>query len=163
LKAADLATPDPSTPSTAPNPTYNSPNSGQNDPVVTGLPVLPIKNGDSSYPDSAMDCGPYPNNPYFQGGFYQFGSSFSRSDGLDAIRQFCEEQIKEKTVVGKAGVHPQGDEKLTAKPAVIHTYKVPGGSGDIMIRLEADVDNKNHKIQCPAKYDLYSFTSSEPS
>lgn len=108
-----------------------------------------------------MDCGPYASIPYDFHPFYQFGSSFSRDDGLNAIGQFCDEQIKKKRVVGKAGVHPKDNSKLTAVPLVVQTYEVPGGSGNIMIRMQADVDNKNGFTQCPGKFDIYDFTSSK--
>ncbi len=108
-----------------------------------------------------MSCGPYTDNPYYNGGFYQFGDSFSRVDGLDAIGQFCDEQIKKKRVVGAAGIHPKDDRSLTAVPLVVRTYSPKGGSGKIMIRMQADVDNKNGAMKCPGELDLYNFAASK--
>jgi hypothetical protein len=126
--------------------------------------VLPIINADSAHPTAFLGCGPYAGNPYYNGGFYQFGTSFSRSDGLNAIDQFCNEEYDTKRIVGKAGLHPSSDKdnSRTAVPLVVRTYNVPGGSGKIMIRLQADVDNKNGVNECPGT-NIYDPSESTPN
>ncbi|KAL9626786.1 MAG: hypothetical protein Q9164_007793, partial [Protoblastenia rupestris] len=93
LKAADLAT----SVVTEPPPEHHDvpdPNIGV--PTNTDpLPILPVENADPAYPTAFMSCGDA--DPYNRKGFYQFGSTFSRNDGLDAVAKFCDEQIERKT------------------------------------------------------------------
>ncbi|KAI9812208.1 MAG: hypothetical protein M1827_004874 [Pycnora praestabilis] len=158
LKAADLATPAPPSPTAPPIP-QGTPAST---PASVGpLPVLSISNANPAQPTAFMSCGPGVGNPYYNSGFYQSGDSFSRDDGLNAIDQFCNQQVQKQMVVGQAGIHPQDDSSLTAIPLIVQIYSVPGGSGKIMVRMQADVNNANGVgDRCPGN-TVYSFAASD--
>ncbi|KAK0128296.1 hypothetical protein ONS95_000271 [Cadophora gregata] len=120
------------------------------------LPVLPIgiDPDDPKFLKAWDYCGPG-GNPYLPGGFYQFGSSFSRDDGLWAIDQFCGEARDKSIQVG---------EKTTDIPDAIEffqkTYDTPGKSGKIIVTSNNDKDQKNPVgVECPAKH-VYNFSRS---
>ncbi|KAG4415605.1 hypothetical protein IFR04_011274 [Cadophora malorum] len=120
------------------------------------LPVLPVR-VDPDDPKSlkAWDqCGPG-GNPYLPGGFYQFGSSFSRNDGLWAIDKFCTEARDMSLIVGQ-----KTEEFPNAVEFFQKTYDTPGGSGKIIITSNNDKSSKNPVgLECPARWN-YQFSKS---
>lgn len=70
-------------------------------PAPFDLPILPLSNAE----DGAVGaCGGGGSKAgYFNSGFYQFGDSFSRTDGLSAVAQFCDQLSKNGSVLGPDG------------------------------------------------------------
>lgn len=109
-------------------------------------------------PTAWLGCGAGEANPYFPGGFYQFGSSFSRDDGLYAVDTFCREQIAANLLIGPVGLTVSGMPNK-AVPTMSKAYSVPGGSGKMAIMIASDVNNTNLQGQnCPDKW-TYSFAA----
>ncbi|KAI9670051.1 MAG: hypothetical protein M1817_004531 [Caeruleum heppii] len=166
LKAKDLASSAPPSPTTPDPP---PPATGQSfSTAEEPLPVLEIVNTQPINPNApgptataALNCGSEAG-PYSPGSFYQYGKSFSRLDGLNAIAQFCDDQVKKKTVVGDPAA--RAEEKPKVKPTTVVTgvYDTPGGSGKIRVRLQTDVDNRQEGQDCPGKV-VYNFDASKIS
>lgn len=150
MKAADVASSIQLTP-----PAWIPP-TGSPAPTATSdeLPILPVTVNQAS-PTAWLGCGAGVANPYYPGGFYQFGSTFSRDDGLYAVDTFCREQIAANLLIGPAGVTVSGMPKPV--PTMSKTYSVPGGSGSISVMIASDINNLNLQGQtCPDKW-TYSF------
>ncbi|KAF8849217.1 hypothetical protein BDZ45DRAFT_732393 [Acephala macrosclerotiorum] len=150
MKAVDIAASIQATP-----PVWIPPTGSSSPAPTDALPVLPVT-VDKAAPTAWLGCGAGVANPYTPGGFYQFGSGFSRNDGLYAIDTFCTEQVAAKLLIGPKGETVSGMPNL-AVPTMTKTYSTPGGSGKIMLAIDSDIDNKNLQGQtCPNAW-TYSF------
>ncbi|KAI9674000.1 MAG: hypothetical protein M1817_002206, partial [Caeruleum heppii] len=109
------------------------------------MPILQIKTEDPDHPGAYMTCG-QSRNPYWNGGFLQFGSSFSRTDGINAIKQFCNDQADKKRIVGKKGIIPSYDSSRKAIPLVVSSYQNQHDDNKVMVRMQIDEENWNGGI-----------------
>lgn len=66
------------------------------------LPILPMT--DKGAKGACGGGGAY--GRYFNSGFYQFGDSFSRTDGLGAVNDFCHNLAKNNSWLGPDGMKP---------------------------------------------------------
>lgn len=151
LYAKDFAT------KTKPKPTWVPPKGEPAPPLKHQLPVLQyVDPGGAPYLGS---CGT--SAPSTPGIFYQFGSAFSRDDGLWAINSFCRDMVKQKLVVGTPGqVHPYSPNK--AVPIVQQVLHPPGGGPVLHLSAHVDSENANpfgHK--CPDNWSYSFFDNSD--
>jgi hypothetical protein len=70
-------------------------------PDDNALPILPLQDMLEGAVGSCGGSGS--KGGYFNSGFYQDGNSFSRSDGLSAVKQFCDQHSKNGSVLGPDG------------------------------------------------------------
>jgi hypothetical protein len=97
-KAADKAHAPIIAPAPSNNPTKPVPVSPPKPEDLPILPLLDVKNG------AVGACGGGGSKGgYFNSGFYQFGDSFARTDGLKAVAQFCDQLAKNSSVLGPDG------------------------------------------------------------
>lgn len=150
----NLPSPEPTTSSTSTTSVSSAP-----------LPVLPITALDDSWqsvspnPSSrAKTCDPVVD-PYQGGNFYQFvpqDTTMSRDDALNAINTFCNDESKNKTVIGPSGsVGADGKTKATQ---LVHKVIKGLKSGNIVVSISYDVESKAGK--CPFSNYLIDFTQS---
>ncbi|KAF8856238.1 hypothetical protein BDZ45DRAFT_691972 [Acephala macrosclerotiorum] len=127
------------------SPIWTAPSGSAAPSLTEALPVLSLTNADPAHPTIWAACGPGNGNPYYNGGFFQFGESFSRNAGLDAVGKFCNDMVASSIVVGPPGLTATkpGASKRTSIPLMIRSYDEPDGSGKVMMRIQSDVDNKN--------------------
>ncbi|KAF8859320.1 hypothetical protein BDZ45DRAFT_742563 [Acephala macrosclerotiorum] len=126
------------------------------------LPVLSLINTDPAHPTIWSACGPGNGDPYYNGGFFQFGESFSRNAGLDVIGKFCNDMISSSVVVGPPGLTGtvSGASKRTAVPEMVRSYDEPDGSGKVMMMIQSDVNNTNgNRPTCPDNW-IYDIANS---
>lgn len=127
-------------------------------PTANQLPVLQLVNADPAHPTIWSACGPYSNDAYYSGGFFQDGSSFSRDEGLDAVGKFCNDMIAASVVVGPPSVTATAPGLSTKSPLplVVRTYdKDSDGKNGVMLRIQTDVDNKSEQqtgLACPQNW-----------
>lgn len=78
--------------------TYTPAPDGTCDTEANPLLFLPL-----NLPDALGNCGGGVEGRYFSGGFYQNGDTFARTDGINAINQFCAAHHKNGSVLGPDG------------------------------------------------------------
>ncbi|KIN00029.1 hypothetical protein OIDMADRAFT_30392 [Oidiodendron maius Zn] len=138
------------------------PPTGTPGPSITApLPVLPLTDSDPAHPTIYGYCGGSGGDPYYSP-FYQFGNSFSRNAGLNAVAKFCSDMIAASAVAGPSGVTGtvSGSSTKTAIPQLIRSYDNGDGSGKVMVRIDSDVTNYSQaqtNVTCPDNwlYDIH--------
>lgn len=155
ITGSSWATPAPSSPSPW-IPPAGTPASSTTEP----LPVLPLTDSDPAHPTIYASCGGS-GDPYYSP-FYQFGNTFSRNAGLNAVANFCSDMIAASAVAGPKGVTGtvSGASTKTAIPQLIRSYDNGDGSGKVMVRIDSDVDNYTQaqtNVLCPNNwlYDIH--------
>ncbi|CZR53614.1 uncharacterized protein PAC_03494 [Phialocephala subalpina] len=144
-----------------PSPIWTAPTGSAAASLTEALPVLSLTNADPAHPTIWSACGPGNGDPYYNGGFFQFGESFSRNAGLDAIGKFCNDMISSSVVVGPPGLTGtvSGASKRTAVPEMVRSYDEPDGSGKVMMMIQSDVNNTNgNGPTCPDSW-IYDIAS----
>ncbi|KUJ11487.1 uncharacterized protein LY89DRAFT_674072 [Mollisia scopiformis] len=147
--------------SPVPSPVWTAPTGSAAPSLTEALPVLSLTNADPAHPSIWQACRPGNGDPYYNGGFIQFGESFSRNAGLDAVGKFCNDMVSSSIVVGPPGVTAttSGASKRTAVPEMVRSYNEPDGSGKIMLMVQSDVNNINgNGPTCPDNW-IYDIAS----
>ncbi|KAI1496094.1 hypothetical protein F5X99DRAFT_401382 [Biscogniauxia marginata] len=135
---------------TADNPLPVLPETG----LATMDPTQTTKRAAQPYQTAAIGCGVSSDPYWFNNGFFQYGTSFSRVEALASIKQYCADMAKDNAVLGPKDLTFDFDGKTNSQEKITKLYKLDNGeSGQerwLAIRGQFDVDSRMRR-ECIGK------------